>query len=451
MAAVGTIVVSGNLSADGIGTGNGGTISISMDVSTTFRVGQGPTANGIYGSLSANAGAAGGGGGKVYLYNYYFPTGGGDIVVGSPAVISAKATAGNGGAIQLYSPGTVSIARGLYDVSAAGGNYKGGRIDITAQTFSTFGAAVPLTFRADGSGTGDGGSVFLQQQFAPLVVGLLAGQIQASARGGAISGNGGAIFIGAYQSSLTVDMAAASAGPQGGNSRGAVYGFSGNTLFVNGTIDARGLGTGNGGLISVSCSGCMMDLTSTSVSGVAGNLLADGGAAGGNGGQISVGGLDVRLDGTSVLTANGGTGGKGGVVSVYSDYSSGTTYIAGGLISTVGGRAPSDPFFDPIARVTLNAHRFVPQAGTALQIVGDATGTNNGSQIQISTDLPIDIGNGAGQIAISARGGSAGSVSGDGGKIDIYSEGTIRVTGSAVNVSPAGIKVRRSDHHCRRE
>src|SRR4029453_2580222 len=63
----GNLFVSGSLSADGVGAGQGGFISLSSMTNTAFTVGAGAATNGVSGTLRANAGLLGGNGGAIII------------------------------------------------------------------------------------------------------------------------------------------------------------------------------------------------------------------------------------------------------------------------------------------------------------------------------------------------------------------------------------------------
>src|SRR5262249_35418690 len=109
--------INGNLSVNGIGKGDGGSITLTTFTQETFQLFGVTTSNGggngggngngnnqeseagVFGLLSADAGSAFGNGGSITVIN----TGVGGIVLGpnQPISVAPAATGGNGGLINL--------------------------------------------------------------------------------------------------------------------------------------------------------------------------------------------------------------------------------------------------------------------------------------------------------------------------------------------------------------
>ena len=169
------VLISSNLSANGLGSGNGGSIRIESNaVSAAFDIGN-PSlgANGTgdgsgtgpnQGLISANSGSAGGSGGSIVVINH----GNGGITLDDSAYVSASAGSsgvGNGGTIVLAandtnSAGPINVLNvsGPIIVSGAGADSNGGTI-VLAGSFLNTNAGLPLI--ANGNGAGAAGTVVL--------------------------------------------------------------------------------------------------------------------------------------------------------------------------------------------------------------------------------------------------------------------------------------------------
>ncbi|MBK9619683.1 MAG: hypothetical protein IPO31_10945 [Candidatus Obscuribacter sp.] len=86
----GDLFVNMPFDASGIGTGGGGSISLTTNSATTFNIGTGSVNPGVNGALTANGGAgAGAGGGTIAVVN----KGAGGINIGATTNISTQASA----------------------------------------------------------------------------------------------------------------------------------------------------------------------------------------------------------------------------------------------------------------------------------------------------------------------------------------------------------------------
>lgn len=161
---------------------------------------------------------------------------------------------------------TFTNANGFSVNPDASGN--GGTIKWFLNTLNTP-AGTPFALNADGSGTGNGGSVEVYMVGAtPVFVGTptkppkgAANLLTLSAESGALGGNGGSLLL-FVSGNLTVDTDFITANPQSssGNWNGASYQLASanasgkTTLQVTGDLNAEGVGTGNGGLIALQSS-----------------------------------------------------------------------------------------------------------------------------------------------------------------------------------------------------
>jgi len=149
-------------------------------------------------------------------------------------------------------------------------------------------ATAPFTLTADATGTGDGGSVtFFTLDLVDTAIGNVPKTkatrfLDISARGGATSGDGGNVGV-VIGGNLSVDTTALTAGPQAGNSDGAVYELvagrtnpKGGSLIIIGNLDASGAGTGNDGEINLSMNSSKafsVGGTKAPKNGIQGNLI----------------------------------------------------------------------------------------------------------------------------------------------------------------------------------
>lgn len=186
-----TLRSGGNVSAGTINTSNtstdgaAGQITIITDSTVAFNVGGGGS-NGS-GVLTANAGTTSGDGGGVSITN----TGTGGIVVSS--VPTTAVVDGDGATLELLAPNGIldmSLIGTTVARNAAGADNSGGKISLSYNSL-VIGAGV-ITLSADGTGTGGGGSIFVQSTGTgggnDIVVGAGAGQyvLSTAGAGGAI-------------------------------------------------------------------------------------------------------------------------------------------------------------------------------------------------------------------------------------------------------------------------
>src|SRR5207237_3569872 len=136
----GTLSILGSLSANGVGTGSGGTISLKMNTNVGFTVGDtgaNNQSNRVI-SLSANSGTSGNGG---LISIEQDGTAGISVVQLSqfaPLPLTVSNNQGDGGQLAFKAKsGTVSISGGTLNASAnnAGGG-KGGSITVEANSLA---------------------------------------------------------------------------------------------------------------------------------------------------------------------------------------------------------------------------------------------------------------------------------------------------------------------------
>lgn len=297
----------GAISINADGTIRGGAIAYTKTTASSLTVG----GTGISFSAKGDNDA-----GRVEVRNA------GDIVIEAGG-IDATGLDGDGQAVILESIGTLTLnTTDFLNGDATGANAHGGILDIRGADIivPATAAAQPLLLSATGTGTGGGGSItFRTGNTTPLYVGTPAKApkppavyLELDASGG-VDGDSGNVTV-ATGGSLYVDPTAAKASGGGANATGSNYEFAaGTTLIVNGSLDARGRGTGTSGLINLSSNSKTafdIDLGKTPKNGTLGPLLA------GDESYISISNLGGSVNVNSYMEARGITlvaGGKGGI------------------------------------------------------------------------------------------------------------------------------------------
>ena len=317
-----------------------------------------------------------------------------------------------------------------------------------------------MTLSANATGTGNGGTISLTTNSASgtITVGSAPGDVIISAAGGGSSGNGGSVIVNAG-GNLTVNITSVApfslnAAPTGATGSGANFTFSaGNmTLIITGTLNANGVGNGNGGQVNLSASvpyngeGALIQLN--------GAISANSGANGGTGGSIDMTNYDYSIASNGIVfsnaasvTANGASG--GGNVDLYCErlfaYSDTNYEWAGGSITAPGGTISANALASGAGgTVTLDALSVGGSGTGPLNVSANGAAAGNGGQLTINTwvaNFDITVGNSSGQIALSATGGTGGttpSAAGDGGKITLQSQHNIIINPGALNAGPLG-------------
>jgi fibronectin-binding autotransporter adhesin len=192
------------------------------------------------------------------------------VVSNSPATVDVS----HSGNVTVTASGLVSIDGKDFTADGISGAVNGGGITITAGT--TFASTKDI--HANGSTTGDGGSISLTSTSSNMTI------------GGDVLANGSGSF--AFGGDITLD--------------------SGGTLTVTKRLQTLGDTDGDGGSI---------DITAASTASFSGTVKASGGSTGGTGGDMAVTATDVTI--TAGWTSTGGTDSDGGAVSI--------TATAGGI------------------------------------------------------------------------------------------------------------------------
>jgi hypothetical protein len=341
------------------------------------------------------------------------------------------AAANGNGTISLQS--VANLLQAQTDVNGGGGS-----IALTASAITGLSAA-PVTLSADGTNTGNGGSVTVQITGNGLLTlgGSASGNLVVSAKSGANGGSGGSATLitsgilqinddGAGNIGAAVNVAPAIGfGGDGGNISFKANGInwtSEGKFPLNLSANGDSLGAGNGGSVSVNLVSQGATLPAAAVIGTgAGDFNIS--ATGNSGGTAT-----FSTTGTlGIATSSGGTptglniapttklGGTGGIINLTA------STITWGANATGTGNA------------------------TPLKLVadGDGSGVNQafGGFISFNqtstTAAPLIIGTGNGQVSFSAQGGDNQSLSFNGGN----GSGVSVSSGGALVVNPAGINV----------
>jgi hypothetical protein len=453
---------------------NGGGVTLISNSALPFTVGA-ASSNSISGSIQANGIGGAGDGGSIQIIN----TGTGGISVPKITSISAKSSNSMGGFINLgddihfsdststpasfkVQPAVVSgrgpltLGAGTLNVNATGNNGTGGIVRLAGKDITVKGGALSIQANGSGSGlsAGSGGGVYITTTNGNIVIGNLPGQINISAAGnqtptetystpdGQGTGKLATVDI-AAGGDLTVLLPANVTTTGHGAHVSLQAGISGaGSLSTGGTYDLRSSGeTRVGGTFTAiggNCATCTMDIFSVLVSGpsfasgnagsitvrvlrdgtatIHGDLKAEGGMNGGNGGDIRIGpevisegspGGVVAFDGPSTINISSkalGTNSQGGDVSINSQVISlGTRHV---------------------------------------NVTADSLGTAAGASVTIQAlDAlsSLSIGSGPGQISISATGAGTTDTNEAGG---ILATNGVRVSvGAVLTVSAASLTV----------
>src|SRR4029450_8063215 len=191
-----TMLIIGDLDVRGVGAGNGGTITLSVNSNVEFEIDpNGVGTSGLHGNLLANGIV----GGSVSVQN----TGLGGInlrtAVAAVPVIQVTSMQGDGGDITLDAGGgrlsvTVDSAVGLNSNAGQGGDFAGGDIKLTGSGMAITGGPLPIS--ANGINGGAGGTITVTNQGpaagseADIVVDKVAGGLTLFTTGGDRGGNG---------------------------------------------------------------------------------------------------------------------------------------------------------------------------------------------------------------------------------------------------------------------
>lgn len=476
-----SIVTSGNVSLNANATGNnlaGGSITIVTSAFTGSTLAL--TANG-YGT---------GGGGSIQID---FPPGAVQLNSSNVSVSAVPGVSGgNGGSIRLASEGNLTVDPGLWNLNGTGASGNGGFVELsTGDTPASVGGTLTLTgsgtITANGSGSGNGGTIIIYTPgyTSDVLIGTSPG-ISLSATGY----NGGQMTISAGRN-IEINSATINVLPTGDNGNGGQLKFyagittTGN-LTLQGNLSVNGNGSGTGGTIILDP---IVHVNPPPAPGppatiqINGNLSADGGATG-NGGTIQIlangtsgsqptGAVTLNVGSTSQtysITARSGTSsGNGGQITILSNGAASlyTSLISadaqsagdGGWISIAAGAVDSSSPLTVQGTISAKGAGIVIDSGTErggngghIAIISGNNLTADNTTISVATlsssgnggTLTMQAGMGgasslleiSSQLSADASGtGQAGTIMLTGGSVSL---GQGRISASAVNGGTAG-------------
>lgn len=244
------------LSSNGVGTGNGGNITITTARSgSTFFAGAGVFANGINGTVETRGGASGGRGGYITIQTY----GQAAISVLNYSAFDVSSATGIGGGVTLQAGYFSTLT--YNDVRLPGGQtwilnpglQGGGSVSLNGANITVTGVG-NAAIVVDGKGSSNGGFAYIDSVSGNLNIGSGSNQISVSANGGSagsLAGNAGTITM-RSGNNLIVNMAGISARPLGINGNGPSLNFStvrynapsAGLFRITGDVIADGVGTG---------------------------------------------------------------------------------------------------------------------------------------------------------------------------------------------------------------
>ena len=377
-------------------------------------------------------------------------------------VVGGSATGGN---IDLASTPITSLTS-----ASTAGNGNGG--NLTAVAYSgllpnTGNIKLPgaLTVTSGGSGTGTNGDVTMIAQAAN---GTTISQGSIDTRGGATGGNiniltanpvlantgscpncltikNGSILTGGYDISATPLASASAVGDSVYASNGGRINLKGNFYYNN--VIADGLGSQTAGSVNIQTTSGLFTIGGGVVAnGIGNRLSANGGPLGGDGGSIKMlapvaAGSTLFLANPAKISASASNGNGGSIAISLGDnesfsFGSGTISADAGTQGKGGNVAlSSSSFFCCPTATGIGAGPMILSAN------GAGTGNGGATGVAFTYMNGINIGNGPGQISLSATGGSPGSAAGNGGSIQIYVpfSAVPSIDMSAVKLQPLGV------------
>ncbi len=472
-----TLFASNSVVANGVGNGDGGSITVSAG-SGTLTIAPGVFANGINGVLQANAGANGGKGGSISIDVL-------NLTLADASSVEVSSPRGAGGSVYIQATilqGNGSVTMGGGTISVDSGT-TGGSINLLTDHLSVTGTN-PLTLSAQGGISG--GTINVSVYNGGISFGFGQGQVNCNVSGGtpgSAGGDGG--NLGLFAQNLTVNGSSAlQFGPLGLNgSAGTLFlGSLTGSVQATANISADGAGTGNGGVITIYVASSRSAASPSPIytigpgapAGIDGVLSAKGGASGGNGGSILVwinrrpsipsSVPDLVVSDLSAITV--ASSGNGGFIGLHNGpfvltrtqgqviLPSGTLSVSGNGINSAGGS------------VVLAGSNIVVNGGGVLNLAAAGSGTGSGGSVSLQAfSSNLSIGSQPGQISVQATGGAAGGAggtflgqagfdllvdptalslaptgtNGDGAKISLSAEHNLSVTGDlSANARGAG-------------
>lgn len=436
--------ITGPMQLDGVGIGDGGGLGIIHKNTSPFVFGD-SSVNGIGGTFSARAGAISGKGGRASVQGNNFS--GGGVVVNNWSDIDVSTTNGGGGSLTLLGTfGPASIPGGVIDMSAVGlGTGDGGFIYIQGSTVNLSGLSF-LDLRADAAGSGNGGGVYYQSSGN---INIGPGSVTMSARGGSpgsAAGDGGTVSVAGTLSDVFVNPAFFQSGPRGLNGKGGSFNMYGTNIHVAGSLNADGVGVGDGGYIRfASQTVAALNIGVPSGNGIDGSATARAGAGGGSGGTLQIsnntgfgGGGNVVVNSAANLSVQA-TNGNGGTIDL-TTYSSSTATVllprgeTFSVDAAGGGNFKGGSF-----NIAANYLGTFGAAAAPVTITANGIGSGNGGTIGVATqmnDADFSIGPGAGQLALIANSGGAG---GNAGSVTLTAGRDLSVNTAGVTAKALGV------------
>lgn len=443
----GKALVKGNfsmLSGKGVGDAGAFYLSSSADQAMLIAGGAG-TQNGTEQVIQISPGLISGKGADIAIVNssIWWQSSGNNTVpplmtINQSFDVSGRNAAGGNISISTGNRGTIDFISGTgINANATGfGKFNGGNIYVSAYYLSN-NSSNNLLFSANGSGTGNGGTIQVVGMWSSPQVGLLAGQMSFQAKSGSFGGNGGSLSVGynwfwnsgdlGIVDANAIDVSVLASGNGGTIVLGGVTGLTGTlnvsgrgaagnggnvtitgistsqVLSIAGDIIANGSGSGKAGQIQLNP---FLYSLAPAVISVSGNLSASGASGLGNiilGMGVSNGDLIVSAQGTMVGKLTGATNhniniqANGGTLTLQNIYSSGGSVSVTNIGSNGAIYVPLGGVVRAVSDITLSA-----------KTVGiDGTVTSSGGQISLGAANSTIYGNGN----IYFSGGSANVIS----------------------------------------
>lgn len=396
--------IGGNIRNNGASSANGGTVNLTSGSTTILRIGIAAT-NYVNGDIRVSATGSAGSGGTINISTT------GNFRLEATTDFQANAIDGNGGTINVTAGGSIRLPTGTISVNAAGsGDYIGGTINFTSTGDEIFitGTNGALSLNANGTNAGSGGTITMN---AADTIRFGAGDRLITQADGGATGNGGTVNI--ASAGATADLT-----------------FNSGVQRTVEVIARGGATSGNGGNLIVN-NGRSITVTTTaaidlSVQGSTGNY----GSLDMTTGMAAAGTLDISGN----LNYNGVGSGNGGSITL--EQQNGTLALAGLTSMNVNGGATNGNG----GNISITVPNW-PALGFNLALNSNAAGTGNGGNITVtttSTTGDFTIGGAAGQIAVSATGGSGASASGNGGVITLNSGRSLTVNTANIDLRALG-------------
>lgn len=408
----GGVTINQNLAVNGVGTGSGGTISISSantGANGSIVVNSNLTANGgasgVGGNISltakntdsnsnsveiqVNAGTiaanGGGGGGNVTVDSFH------SFTLNGPAI-----TANGTGAIA--NGGVITLTDG--SVGGGGGGAAGGPVTVTSNLLANAGIV------------GTGGAITVSTTGAGNLVSI-TGTKNITALGGTTSGSGGSISVasdaGVSVSGMSINASALGVGDGGSVTVTAGKAAAGD-LDLAAHVSADAGTTGRGGTIQLTSLTRNVNITQNPNASQT-NISARGGKTSGDGSQnVSITAANNLTLDNAVISVNAQGDGSGGNVSLTAGTgSSGDLSFAGTVLANAGAVGTGGTI--NLTSVSGNITQGDTSVPVILKADGGSKGGDAGTITLTANSGGIALGNSKGEITAIARGdGNGGTV-----------------------------------------